>query len=101
MNGNQVRADFATLDQLAADQGTHAGSVEGYRETLRQHALQAIGNFGGGIGTEEHDACMRRVDELIDEHINTTRTFQTSTGVVHDDFLQAGQMARRTFASGA
>jgi hypothetical protein len=101
MSGNQIRADFATLDQLAADQGTHAGTIEGYRETLRQHALQALGTLDGGMGTEEHQACMRRVDELIDEHINATRTFQTSTGTVHDDFLQAGQTARRTFASGA
>jgi hypothetical protein len=100
MNGNQIRADFGTLDQLAADQGTHAGSIEGYRETLRQHALQALGTLDGGMGTEEHQACMRRVDELIDEHINATRTFQTSTGTVHDDFLHAGQTARRTFASG-
>lgn len=101
MSGNQIRADFATLDQLAADQGTHAGSIEGYRETLRQHAVQALGTLDGGMGTEEHQACMRRVDELIDEHINATRTFQSSTGTVHDDFLQAGHTARRTFASGA
>jgi hypothetical protein len=101
MSGNQIRADFATLDQLAADQGTHAGTIEGYRESLRQHALQALSTLDGGIGTDEHQACMRRVDELIDEHINATRTFQTSTGVVYDDFLQAGQTARRTFASGA
>jgi hypothetical protein len=101
MVNNQIRADFATLDQLTADQGTHAGSVENYRETLRQHALHALNDLGGGMGTEEHEACMRKVDELIDEHVNVTRRFQGSTGTVHDDFLQAGHQARRTFASGA
>lgn len=28
MAGYQVRAQFATLDQLAADQGGHAGNIE-------------------------------------------------------------------------
>lgn len=101
MSNNQIRADFGTLDQLAADQGTHAGTIEGYRETLRQLALQALGTLDGGMGAEEHQACMRRVDELIDEHIAATRTFQGTTGTVHDTFLQAGQHARRMFSSGA
>ena len=31
---SQVRAEFGTLDQLAVDQGTHAGTIEGYRDAL-------------------------------------------------------------------
>lgn len=100
MAGNQIRAEFGTLDQLAADQGAHAGSVENYRQTLRQHAMQALSTLDGGMGTEEHQACMRKVDELIDEHINATRAYQTTTGNVHDRFMQGGQQAQRILGSG-
>jgi hypothetical protein len=98
--GNQIRADFGTLDQLAADQGTHAGTIEGYRETLRQHAMQALATLDGGMGADEHQACMRKVDELIDEHIRATQAFQRSTRDVHDTFHQGGVTARNILASG-
>ncbi|HZN19753.1 MAG TPA: hypothetical protein VFB84_16455 [Micromonosporaceae bacterium] len=101
MAGHQVRADFATLDQLAADQGTHAGSIENYRATLRQHAMQALATLDGGMGTEEHHACMRKVDELIDEHIRATQSFQRTTGTVHDTFRQGGATARGILGQGA
>jgi uncharacterized protein YukE len=101
MAGNQIRAEFGTLDQLAADQGTHAGTIENYRATLRSHAMQALGTLDGGMGTEEHQACMRKVDELIDEHIRATMQFQKTTGTVHDTFRQGGQMARSILGSGA
>jgi len=101
MAGNQIRADFSTLDQLAADQGSHAGTIENYRATLRQHALNALSTLDGGMGTEEHNACMRKVDELIDEHIRATQSFQRTTGNVHDTFRQGGQTARSILGSGA
>ena len=94
MAGNQIRAEFGTLDQLAADQGTHAASIGNYRATLRQHAQQALGDLDGGMGTEEHQACMRKVDELIDEHITATQGFQRSTGSVNDAFLSGGTRAQ-------
>jgi hypothetical protein len=100
MAGNQVRADFATLEQLAADQGAHAGTIEDYRATLRQHAMQALATLDGGMGTEEHQACMRKVDELIDEHILATQSFQRTTGSVQDTFRQGGQMARQILGQG-
>lgn len=101
MSGTSIRADFGVLDQLAADQSTHAGTVEGYRETLRRHAAQAIANFGGGMGEQEHQACMQQVDRLIDEHIRNTQQFKGSTTQVHETFQQAGQMARSILGSGA
>jgi uncharacterized protein YukE len=101
MPGNQIRADFGTLDQLAADQGSHAGTIENYRAALRQHALQALNTLDGGMGTDEHNACMRKVDELIDEHIRATQSFQRTTGNVHDTFRQGGQMARSILGQGA
>ena len=100
MAGYQVRAEFATLDQLASDQGTHAGNIENYRATLRQHAMAALSTLDGGMGTEEHQACMRKVDELIDEHIRATQSFQRSTGNVHDTFRHGGQTARGILGQG-
>jgi hypothetical protein len=100
VDGFQVRADFGTLEQLSADQGTHAGSVQEYRDTLRTLAQQALTTLDGGMGTEEHQACMRKVDELIDEHINATHLMQRSTGDVHDTFRQGGQSFRTILGGG-
>jgi uncharacterized protein YukE len=100
MASNQLRAEFGTLEQLSADQGTHAGTVEGYRETLRQHVSQAVANFEGGIGSDEHNSVMKIADRLIDEHIQGTLQFQGSTNNVQDTFRQGGQTARQILASG-
>jgi uncharacterized protein YukE len=97
---NQIRAEFATLDQLAADQAAHAGSIDGYREALRQHVLVALNDLSGGLGTAEHEACMRQVDQLIDDHITTTNAFQRTTGTVNDTFMAGGQRSRAMFANG-
>jgi hypothetical protein len=53
------------------------------------------------MGADEHAACMRKVDELIDEHIRATQSFQRSTNDVHDTFRQGGQTARNILASGS
>lgn len=96
----QIRAEFAAIDQLAADQGTHAGSVEGYREALRQHASVALGTLDGGMGTEQHRACMAKVDALIDAHIGATQGFRSSTHNVNDVMLGGGKRAETRLASG-
>jgi uncharacterized protein YukE len=98
---DRIRAQFSTIDQLAADQNAHAGNVEGYREALRQQAMQALNTLDGGMGTEEHQACMRKVDELIDEHIRNTHGMQRTTTQVNDTFRQGGQTARSILGSGA
>ena len=100
MASNQLRAEFGTLDQLAADQGTHASNIESYRETLKQHVSLAISNFDGGVGSYEHDAVMKIADRLIDEHIQATQQFQGSTHQVNDTFRQGGQTARNILANG-
>jgi uncharacterized protein YukE len=100
MASNQLRAEFGTLDQLSADQGAHAGTVEGFREALRQHVSLAINNFDGGLGSDEHAAVMKIADQLIDEHIAATQQFRGSTDQVNDTFRQGGQMARNILAAG-
>jgi hypothetical protein len=101
MAGNQIRAEFGTLEQLAADQGAHAGSIADYRDTLRTLAVSALDDLAGGMGTDEHQACMRKIDELIDEHITTTHGFQRSTNDVHDTFRQGGQSFRSILGQGS
>jgi len=97
---NQVRAEFAGIEQLSADQGTHAGTVEGYRDALRQQASVALGTLDGGMGTEEHQACMRKVDELVDAHITATQEYRRTTGAVGDTFLAGGRQAQGYLANG-
>jgi len=98
---NQIRAEFSTLDQLAADQGRHADAVADYREQLRQAVSIALQNFDGGLGEAEHQACMRKAEQLIDEHIEQTVRLQGTTHQVNDIFQAGGQAARRILASGA
>jgi uncharacterized protein YukE len=100
MASNQVRAEFGTIEQLAADQNTHGATIESYRDALKQHVVRAIANFEGGIGGDEHSAVMRIADQLIDEHIAATQQFNGSTVQVNDTFRQGGQLARSILASG-
>ena len=89
----QRRAEFATLDQLAADQGSHAGNLEDLRATLRSHVTTALDNFAGGLGEDEHTACMRKADQLIDEYIESVRTFRSTTNQVKPAPLTSGRSA--------
>jgi uncharacterized protein YukE len=96
----QLRAEFATIDQLAADQGSHAGNIEGLRATLKAHVSRALDNFAGGLGQEEHAACMTKADQLIDEYIENMRKFQGTTNQVNDIFQQGGRKAQQILGSG-
>jgi uncharacterized protein YukE len=97
----QLRAEFATIDQLSADQGAHAGNIEGLRATLRSHVAKALDNFAGGLGQEEHSACMAKADQLIDEYITNMRKFQGTTNRVNDTFMQGGRHAQTILGSGS
>ena len=97
---HQIRAEFAGIEQLGADQNAHAGSVEGYRESLRQQAMVALGNLDGGMGTEQHQACMSKVDQLIDAHIAATQGFRRGTGSAGDALMAGGLTAQTRLASG-
>jgi hypothetical protein len=101
MNPNQIRAHLGTIETLAADQNAHAGNVDTIRATLRQHAQQALSTLDGGMGTEEHQACMAEVDRLIDEHIQSTQSLRRSTDQVGQTFLAGGTQAARILGSGA
>ncbi len=97
----QIRAEFSTLDQLAADQGRHASAISDYRDQLRQAVSVALRNFDGGLGEAEHQACMLKAEQLIDEHIEQTMRLQGTTHQVTDIFYEGGQTARRILSSGA
>lgn len=97
---HQVRAHLGTIETLAADQNTHAANVDGIRATLRQHAQQALGTLDGGMGTEEHQACMAEVDRLIDEYLQNTQSLRRSTDQVGQTFAAGGQRVRSLLASG-
>jgi uncharacterized protein YukE len=101
MSSGSIRAEFGTLDQLSADQGGHAGNIEGLRGELKAQVSKAIDNFGGGMGQEQHQACMLKADQLIDEYINGIRQFQGSTNNVNETFQAGGQRAQSILASGA
>jgi uncharacterized protein YukE len=96
----QLRAEFATIDQLAGDQGTHAANIEELRATLKAHVSRAIDNFAGGMGQDEHSACMAKADQLIDEYIQNMQKFRSTTGQVNETFMQGGQRAASTLAAG-
>lgn len=95
-----IRAHFGTIETLAADQGTLAGNVETIRAELRQHAQQALNTLDGGLGADEHRACMEHVDRLIDEYIQSTQNMQRTTNQVGDTFLAGGQRARTVLGNG-
>jgi uncharacterized protein YukE len=100
MPTNQIRAHFATIDQLAADQNALAGNVDGIRSQLRQHAQQALQTIDGGMGAEEHQACMHKIDQLIDEYLRSTHDLNRSTTMVGQTFLAGGNRARGILGSG-
>lgn len=98
---HQVRAHFGTIDTLAADQGTHAGNVDGIRSALRTHAQQALATLDGGMGADEQKACMDQVDRLIDEYLQSTQSMQRTTGNVGEAFQAGGRRAAGILGSGA
>lgn len=100
MPSNQIRANFAAIEQLAADQGALAGNVENLRAQLRRHAQEALSALDGGMGSAEHQACMNKVDQLIDEFLTSTKQMQRSTGQVNESFQAAGHRAKTILGSG-
>lgn len=96
---SQLRAEFSTIDQLASDQGGHANNIEGLRATLKAHVSRALDNFAGGLGQDEHTACMAKADQLIDEYIQNTQQFQTTTRNVNDTFQHGGRRAQNILAT--
>ena len=100
-------------EQLERGQGlvflALAGNVPLLAQLLRLHeadppeldkALEFLGTLDGGMGTEQHQACMARVDALIDEHIMSMQEFRRGTGMVGDTFLAGGTNAQRVLGSG-
>lgn len=100
-NGGQIRADFSTLEQLSSDQSSTAGNVDDLRSQLQGHVSQALGQLDGGMGSEEHQACMNKANQMIEEHVQGLRTFQSSTQNVNETFQGAGRNAQNMLASGA
>lgn len=101
MSGGKIHADFGGIEQLSSDQGATAGQVEDLRSTLLGHVSRALSQLDGGMGTDEHQACMRKADELINQHINDLHTFRRSTNNVNETFQSHGQAARNILAAGS
>lgn len=97
----QLRAEYGTLDQAGADLGAQAGQTEDYRAALKDQAARALGNFGGGVGSDQHNSAMQIVDQLVDEHITNTRQQQTGTGNANATFQGAGSRMQSILGSGA
>jgi hypothetical protein len=100
MPTHQIRAHLGTIEALAADQLAHAGTVDGIRAALRQHAQQALAALDGGMGSEEHRACLAEIDRLVEEHLQQTQAVRHSTEQVGQVFAAGGQQVRRLLAAG-
>jgi len=81
---------YETVFALA---GMHRRSVVlSFRHDFDQPAV--------GMGQDQHQACMAKADQLIDEYISGIRQFQGSTNNVSDTFQAGGQKAQSILASG-
>lgn len=100
MGDMQLRADFGQMDQGSADLNTQAGNVEDYRAQLRAEASRALGNFGGGAGSDMHNAAMRQVDQLVDEHIQSVRQQKGGLDNATESFHAAGAKMKGVLGSG-
>lgn len=98
---HQLLANYGMIDQAGADIGSHAGNIDAYKAQLKAEAARALGNFGGGVGTEQHNAAMREVDRLVDEHVQNVRQHQTSTSNAGQTFQGAGRRMQGILGSGA
>ncbi len=101
MTDMQLRADYGMLDQAGGDLNSAAGNIEEYRSALKDQAARALGNFGGGVGSEQHNAAMHIVDQLVDEHVNNTRQQQTGVVNANDTFQGAGSRMQSVLGSGS
>lgn len=101
MSDMQLRADYGMLDQAGGDLNAQAGQTEEYRAALKDQCARALGNFGGGVGSEQHNAAMVMVDQLVDEHINSTRQQQTGVVNANETFQGAGSRMQSVLGSGA
>ena len=97
----QLRADMGTIDQASGDLATYAGAIEDYRESLRAEAMKALGNFGGGAGSQEHEAAMRVVDRLVEEHVASVRRQRDGAVAAGDTFAAAAARMRSVLSTGA
>lgn len=101
MGDMQLRADFGQMDQGSADLSTQAGTVEDYRSQLRDLAAKALGNFGGGVGSDQHNAAMRIVDQLVDEQVQSVRSQHSGLTNATSTFQAAGSKMQGVLGSGA
>ncbi len=101
MGDMQLRADFGQMDQGSADLTSQAGNIEDYRQQLRESAARALGNFGGGVGSDQHTAAMTHVDRLVDEQVQSVRSQQGGLNNSTETFQAAGSKMRGVLGSGS
>lgn len=101
MSDMQLRADYGQMDQGSADIGSQAGNVEEYKAQLKAEAGKALGNFGGGVGSDLHQAAMVQVDKLVDEHVQSLQQQKGGLTNATETFQGAGAKMKGILASGA
>lgn len=76
----QLVMNHGLIDEGASHAGSEAGNMETFRADIKSECQRVLANFGGGAGSEQHNAVMREVDRLIDEHVNALNSNKTGLG---------------------
>jgi uncharacterized protein YukE len=91
----QIRMNAGVIDEGAGHVGTHAAEIEAKRAELKAEAARALANLDGGAGGAQHEAVMRRIDTMIDDHLAALRQHGTGLSNAADT---AGHASRRMIA---
>lgn len=92
--GMSLHANYAGIEQLGADIGTHATENENIKANARSIASKACEEMGYGAGSSEHAAVMRKLEGLFEEHGANLNLHKTGTMNAGDTFQAAGQRMR-------
>lgn len=90
--------DLGVLEDGANALKSHGGNVDSYRAELARHIDVAIANFDGGVGADEVAAVKRKVNEMIDQHINDIKTHGTNLNNVSSDTQAMINVVRKGLA---
>ena len=100
MSAGRINVDFGVVEQLVADQITHASDVDDLRSTLLQRVSAALSQIEGGMGADEHAACMSIADSLITRYCEGTGEYQRGTELAGETYLDGGTRAANVLSRG-
>lgn len=84
MSDMQLRANFASLDQGAADIDNYRGASENFKADAWATFDKMVGNLGDGIGTDTVGQIKKRFGEYLEEHIESINAQRTGLGKATD-----------------